>query len=282
MALKRTTVLLFGMLLGCADGEAEEPRMGTIRALSYNVAGLPEGISSSSPAANTPLISPLLNDYELVLVQEDFAYHEELVADLDHAFRSVPGEDISLVNDGLNRFTDLEFTELRRVPWSGCFGGIDSSDGGSGDCLAKKGFSVAEHALNSEHRIVVYNFHAEAGKTAVDLRLLAADFDELAEDILAHYDGRAILVGGDSNLHRGRSDERAILHRFLEATGFEDVCIYLDCPQEEIDRFMFRSGTKIKLEPFHWATPTERFVDSEGEDLSDHPPLESSFRWRLR
>src|SRR5688572_5820705 len=48
------------------------PSAGTIRFLTYNVAGLPEGVSKSHPAANTPLMSPLLNDFDLVVVQEDF------------------------------------------------------------------------------------------------------------------------------------------------------------------------------------------------------------------
>ena len=45
---------------------------GSFTALTYNVAGLPEQISGSSPEANSPLISPLLNGYDLVLLQEDW------------------------------------------------------------------------------------------------------------------------------------------------------------------------------------------------------------------
>src|SRR6185503_16774088 len=43
------------------------PTSGEFLALSYNVAGLPEGISGSHPATNTAIIAPLLNDYDLVL-----------------------------------------------------------------------------------------------------------------------------------------------------------------------------------------------------------------------
>src|SRR5690606_27992207 len=39
---------------------------GTFDALTYNVAGLPVGLSSSQPDINTPYISPLLNAYDLV------------------------------------------------------------------------------------------------------------------------------------------------------------------------------------------------------------------------
>ena len=79
---------------------------GSFTALSYNVAGLPELISGSEPQTNSPLISPLLNAYDLVLVQESWGdsvrqlqamglpvdalppvlgYHHLIVADADHA-----------------------------------------------------------------------------------------------------------------------------------------------------------------------------------------------------
>ena len=35
--------------------------------LTYNVAGLPEGISQSHPEANAPIISGLLGDFDVVL-----------------------------------------------------------------------------------------------------------------------------------------------------------------------------------------------------------------------
>lgn len=47
-------------------------RSGSFKALTYNVAGLPAPISGSEPATNSPLISPKLNDYDLVLLQEDW------------------------------------------------------------------------------------------------------------------------------------------------------------------------------------------------------------------
>ena len=39
----------------------DAPTSGTLAVLSYNVAGLPWGLSQSDPYKNTPLISPLLN-----------------------------------------------------------------------------------------------------------------------------------------------------------------------------------------------------------------------------
>ena len=74
------------MLAGCT-AELEQSEV-TVSVLSYNVAGLPAGISSSEPDVNTPIISPLLNDYDIVLVQEDFIYHRDLARDAEHTFHS--------------------------------------------------------------------------------------------------------------------------------------------------------------------------------------------------
>ena len=57
------------------DGDAEDSpanRQGSFSLLSYNVAGLPEGLSQSNPEANAPTISKLLGDYDVVVTQEDF------------------------------------------------------------------------------------------------------------------------------------------------------------------------------------------------------------------
>ena len=48
------------------------PTSGDFTVLSYNVAGLPQEISTVNPQEHIPLISPLLNDYDVVLTQEDF------------------------------------------------------------------------------------------------------------------------------------------------------------------------------------------------------------------
>ena len=50
-------------------------KTGTFTTLSYNVAGLPQGVNFDQfPALHTPLISPRLNKYDIVNVQEDFYY----------------------------------------------------------------------------------------------------------------------------------------------------------------------------------------------------------------
>jgi hypothetical protein len=149
------------------DGASDVEMSGELTALTYNVAGLPQGLSGSNPAMNTPLISPLLNDYDLVLVQEDWlaptpnntgfnVYHDLLAAEARHPHHSTPmpvplGQNpirpSALLSDGLNEFSNFPFGETTRVMWEGCFGALGANDGGASDCGALKGFSVAVHTL---------------------------------------------------------------------------------------------------------------------------------------
>ncbi|MEY4544995.1 MAG: hypothetical protein RL685_1190, partial [Pseudomonadota bacterium] len=83
---------------------------GRFSVLTYNVAGLPELVSGSDPEINTSLISPLLNHYDVALVQEDFSYHSLLDSRSQHAYRSEPmHSSLALMHDGLNWFSRYAF-----------------------------------------------------------------------------------------------------------------------------------------------------------------------------
>jgi hypothetical protein len=282
---------------------------GTFSVLSYNVAGLPQEISKVNPERNIPLISPRLNAYDVVLTQEDFdwwqpllnslsfaQFHTTLRADADHPYRSGehPGpfavglDPLSrplFVGDGLGMMARYPFTEPVRVPWRSCFGGILPP--GAADCLAMKGFSVATMTLADGRLVDVYNLHGEAGGTPEDQRLQAEGFEQLAEFIVAHSAGRAVVLAGDTNLHTdgvnpdaGGDADRLIWEAFLARTGLIDTCIELGCPTPGlIDKAAYRDGDGVDLTPTSHTYPRADFRDDEGGDLSDHPPLVVVFDW---
>jgi hypothetical protein len=290
---------------GSGGGAGSGPRTGEFVALTYNVAGLPEGLSSSNPSVNMPFISPLLNDYDLVLTQEDWltpdpnpfegsmeVYHDLLMADAEHPYQSTPaplplGQDPTrpeaLVSDGLNEFSNFEFRDLVRVRWAGCFGGLDNSDGGAADCIATKGFFVATHVLAPGVEVDVFDLHGEAGSTTDDQRLSEEDYQQLAEYINQNSTGRAILLGGDTNLHTEPGNPDAtIWQNFLAASGLSDVCSVVACGDDEhiIDKFAFRSNDSVTLEPLSHHFEREKFVHpTSGEPLSDHLALAVRWRW---
>lgn len=327
-----------GALLGAgtpAWGRAPAARTGSFAALSYNVAGLPEQLSGSDPATNSPIISPLLNDYDLVLLQEDWVdalaqhgarpagtevvprtgYHDLVVGAALHPFRSQPTPSPppvtntagrlptgpTLAGDGLNHLSDFRFGEVRRVMWEVCHGEVhvtavetiaeeagtddptgDEIDGGSADCGAQKGFSVTTVRLAAGVNVDVYNLHADAGGHPSDIGARRQNFAQLASYIADHSRGRAVILGGDTNLRTGPGarDDRTWMV-FLRDAGLTDVCQVVKCGADagEIDKFAFRSGGGTKVVPKSHDFERKKFVDDDGEPLSDHDALAVRFQW---
>ena len=273
-----TKVVLTVLLLGVtAQGCGDDPAQGDFSVLTYNVAGLPEALSGSSPSVNTPQISPMLNAYELVLVQEDFWYHHELAAQVDHPFRSRPMWErpgLLRMGDGLNRFSAFPLGELTRVPWIECSGVLDCDN----DCLTTKGFSVSDIQLADGLAVDVYNLHMDAGGCEGDIRARGIQTEKLLEKIRTRSVGRAVIVAGDTNLKRSRPDDVESLERLLSEANMREACLFLDCAQETIDRVLFRGSDSVSLVPLSWDHPPQ-FVDAEGQDLSDHKPVAVRFLW---
>jgi len=316
-------------LVGCSGGEAkveaeavpttidiaENPGGGSFRLLSYNVYGLPAEISDGHPDINLPVMSPLLNDYDLVLTQEDYDwwkpdglastldfvnYHGRLRASVTHEYQSPqhPGPkavgldpadrpDLEL-GDGLGILANLPVDGDERVPWTDCFGGFNQDDGGKADCLAMKGFQVAELTLPNDAVVRIYNINVEAGTNERDQELQAADFDQLAEHILAKSKGEAVIVAGHTNLYLDNTEAASsdgqdgrIWKAFLDRTGLADACSAGSCDDGTLlDRVLYRSGRGVELEATSQKLRTDRFVDVDGEELSDNPPVEVGFSWR--
>ncbi len=279
------------------------PRTGTFSMLTYNVAGLPEGLSGSNPDTNTPLISPKLNAYDLVVVQEDWVdpvppipgfnfNHDALISAVDHPYLStpatpplgsVPDRPTALVADGLNQLSRFPFGELTRVRWVNCFGGADTSDGGAGDCLSLKGFTMSRVTFADGVEVDLYNLHAEAGSTPLDVQYSAEDYQQLAAFILAESAGRPILIGGDWNLHTEEDVDGAVFDEFLAATGITDTCEVVDCgaDADEIDKIGFRSGGGVTLTALDHRFERDVFVRDGDIPLSDHDALRVTIRWTV-
>jgi endonuclease/exonuclease/phosphatase (EEP) superfamily protein YafD len=179
------------------------------------------------------------------------------------------------VSDGLNRFSRHPFDALVRVPWSGCHES-------AADCLALKGFSMARTTFAPGVTVDVYNLHMEAGGDPEDDVLRDAGVTQLSEFIQAYSSGRAVIVGGDFNLHTDTEPDGSQFVRLLTEAGLADVCAALACPQPgRIDKFLFRSAGGVTLTPLSWRFETDVFVRDDGEPLSDHDALAVRFAWTV-
>ena len=260
-----------------SDGGGNAGAEGTslpdsITALSYNVAGLPQGLSSGNPAANIPIISPLLNAHNLVLVQEDFAFQDQLRAETTHEF--VSPKHAGLQSGGLNRFARFPFEDYQRIAWTQCNGRLDSGN----DCLAPKGFSLARTRIATDLWVYVYNVHMDAGSSSGDVTARGAQVTQLVEHLNAHPDLAAIVVG-DTNLNTQNAEDRATLRRLVDGAGLTDTCAAASCSDpDRIDRVFVRNGAGLVWSIVAWSLD-ERFVDSAGQDLSDHKAVAVELAW---
>ncbi len=250
---------------------------GTLQVLTYNVAGLPEGLSSSKPATNTPLISPKLNAFEVVLAQEDFSYHPQLVSAATHPYVHAPKAGTSMLElgDGLAVLSRRPLGAAEHVKWSACNGLFDAKN----DCLTSKGFLRTTLELAPGVLVDLYNLHCDAGRATGDATAREKQARQLVDYIAANSAGRAVIVAGDTNM---KDTDEAQLMLLLSGAGLTDACRATSCTDiYRYDRVMFRSSATVTLSVTSWAVDLS-FVDSTGAQLSDHEPVAVTLSWAAR
>ncbi len=282
MLQKSYTTLLLTSLIFCRCVENNAipigQTSGEFTLLTYNVAGLPQGISPSNPKENTPIISARLNKFDIALVQEDFVYHEQLSSKAIHPYQSQTQVDClpHFVTDGLNRFSKFPFGELYRLPWENC-----SNEDGN-DCLAAKGFTMAKTEIVPGVFIDIYNLHLDSGGSPNDTEARRLQVAQLLKAICTHSLENAVIIAGDINLNTtNRPDDVKIFEKLLAGADLTDVCRSLSRGTELVDRVLFRNGNSLVLKAVSWELD-ESFVDELGQDLSDHKAVSVGFRWELR
>ena len=281
MLPKPYTTLLLAALTFCRCAENSpiptEPTSGEFTLLTYNVAGLPQGISPSNPKKNIPIISPKLNKFDIALVQEDFVYHEELKSKANHLYQSQTQIDClpHFITDGLNRFSKFPFSELYRKAWESC------SNKNGNDCLAAKGFTLAKTEIAPGVFTDIYNVHLDSGGSPNDTEARQSQVAQLLKAISIHSLGNAVIIAGDLNLNTtNRPNDVEIFKTLLTSAGLTDVCRSLSCGTELVDRVLFRNGNDLALKAVLWELD-ENFVDVVGQNLSDHSAVSVLFKWEL-
>jgi endonuclease/exonuclease/phosphatase family metal-dependent hydrolase len=263
---------------------------GSFTILSYNVAGLPDVLSSSNPQANTPRIGQLIRDYDIVHVQEDFNYHAALYANDNHPFRTPTSGGVPF-GDGLNTLSRFPYTDFKRIKWNSCNGT---------DCLTPKGFTFSRIRIDEGLYVDFYNAHPNAGTTDADLAARRSNITQLSQYILQNSTGNAVVVMGDFNCRYTRSGDN--IRELIQNNGMTDAWIKLirndnyppigapaiTCqfpnltnPCEVVDKIFFRSNKLINFTPSNYSVDDPDFVTPSGESLSDHYPLTTTLTWSL-
>ncbi|MPY60553.1 jacalin-like lectin [Streptomyces spongiae] len=270
---------------------------GTFSVLSYNVAGLPEAISSAPTPreSSTTTIGQRIAPYDIVHVQEDFNYHAALyAADTAHAYRT-PTSGGAGIGSGLNTLSKISHDEddFERVRWNTC-------TFGSGDCLTPKGFTFMRERLAEGVYVDFYNLHTNAGSNDDDLAARRDNLSQLTGFITTHSAGNAVVVMGDTNTRYTRSGDT--IAEFAAANGLTDPWIQLirggvapakgsealvcdqtgttvpnDC--EVVDKILYRGSKLVSLNATSYNNEHSKFLTNGGLMLSDHDPLAVKFSW---
>ncbi len=271
--------LLLLTLLGCPPID-DEPRSGSFRMLTYNVHGLPPGVTGDDTLARMPPIGQRVAEYDIVVFQEDFLDegHQLLFDELDQTTQtrfSQPLPDRA-TGSGLatvaNYDSPAEFTRW----YSSCNGALDSAS----DCLASKGVLGVRVELAEGLELDVWNTHLEAGGSDEDLASRLNQAQEATQAIADFSGDRAVVFGGDFNIH---PDERPVdievEDTLLGDANLTDSCVATNCAEpERIDRVFFRSSPQLQLQPVAWEV-APGYEDEAGVPLSDHDPILVTIAW---
>ena len=242
MKQKRKWMMAAICLTGLMSGYAQQAE--TFSVATLNVDGLPKKIWFANVNADGPgsagsvRIGQYLQkkSYDLIFVQEDFNYHEELTILLEDDYRfdtwsgdvGIDGHTIDYLHlqnhrfecDGLGAFwkNNILVTDVQRTPWIMSFGKFSHA----ADEMVTKGFRRYMMTLPNGTQLIVYNMHMDAGnsdderegKDGPDREARLSEWQQLKEDVLAHLDTRPIIIVGDLNSYYCRDQIKA---KFIDA-----------------------------------------------------------------
>ena len=286
MALPIRTPLalsVLGLIVGCVgdppDVVSQDPTEGELHALTYNVHGLPPEITLDDTTDRMTQIGPLLGDFDLVGMQEDFieANHEILAGASGHPTQRWFGDvgDERIYGSGLAIFANLTEVDHHHEPFDECYGFLDHSS----DCMATKGFQMMRLQLAEGLEVDVYNSHLEAGGGEEDVAARESNVQQIVDAMLDLSEDRALMFVGDTNLHEHDEEDLPLLESWMEQVGWVDACESVECDEPgRIDRVLLRSGGGVELSAVSWAVEPA-FYDDEGVPLSDHDAISAVVGW---
>ncbi|MFE4964500.1 jacalin-like lectin [Streptomyces sp. NPDC056660] len=269
---------------------------GTFSVLTYNVAGLPESLSSASTPRDTSTteIGRRIAPYDIVNVQEDFNYHAYLYSTDTHPYRTATSGGAG-IGSGLNTVSDYAWDgdDFQRVGWNSCQ--LDS-----GDCLTPKGFTFMRERLAEGVYVDFYNLHTNAGTNDGDEASRADNLSQLTSFISTHSAGNAVVVMGDTNTRYTRTADT--IAEFASNNGLTDAWVQLIrggsapakgsdalvCDQtgatvpntcEVVDKVLYRSSKLVALNATSYNNEHAKFLNADGLMLSDHDPITVGFSW---
>lgn len=249
MSMKKTVQWMLMLTLCCCMLSVNAQQAETFSIATLNVDGLPQklliiSINGDGPGSDgSVLISQYLKQkgYDMVMMQEDFNYHEELKSMLEDDYQQdewsgdvgIEGHDIDFLHlqdlrfecDGLMAFWKKNFsvTVGGRTAWTDGYGKFSHA----WDMMVTKGFRRYEVTTPNGTELVVYNMHMDAedrldgilGLAKEDRLARESQWTQLREHIMERLDSRPVIVVGDVNSLYRRDRVKELFIDAIDATG---------------------------------------------------------------
>lgn len=257
--------------------------------LTYNVQMRPIIDNNSYKALR---ISPKLNNYNIIALQESFCKKSELIKQCKHSFMAHHSDKycaLSLVDSGLSTLSNFPIIETNKVHFR--------SRAGFQDIIASKGILLTRTKING-HIIDIYNTHMQAEDAQGGTLARIDQAKQIVEFINASSPmTHSVILIGDFNMSPQRflrdvanfkqkdtmPNEQTILRNFaftmmqesLELVDLADALL----PNEldDYDRILFRSGKGYELKPISIEKHCAHFKDEHHQALSDATPIVGTF-----
>ena len=324
MKSNRLYNLLAALLLWCClTTNVNAQQTSTFSVATLNVDGLPGKIAFLNINAEGPQVAGSLRisnylakkDCDILCLQENFNYRWEIWSQLLLKYKkdewsggiSLIGQDIDYAHlqntkfkcDGLNTLWHHGICNhgYERTPWTHNFGKFSHDF----DDIITKGFRRHELKLADGGEVVVYNLHMDASSDRDEQKLndgrdreaRLAQWQQLADDILAHLDNRPVIVAGDMNSYYHRDDFQTVFIQAIEATGratVGDAWVETNLggsypalgseplADETLDKILYINPTGgNSITPVSVTLDREGYMDGD-KPLGDHFPLIATFQ----
>ena len=267
---------------------------GEFTVITYNIAGLPEFISSAVTKRSSSIaeIGQKLNRFDIAHVQEDFNYNKFLYnSGNSNPFRTRNKGKIPF-GDGLNTLSNFPVHDLRRIRWKDCSGS---------DCLTPKGFTFSRIEVAKDVFIDFYNVHANAWNHNAASAARRKNIKQLSDYIKDNSAENAVILMGDLNArYCFYNDNISLLCTENKLTDVwvseknkgefpgmskdfpsEDILSMTDSC-ETIDKILYKSSMEIEISATDYKFENLLFSNAKGLHLSDHIPVSAKFFWKIR
>ena len=271
-------IILLNLLIVSINLSSQEFLKETLKMLVYNTHGLPEIFISDNPKKRFPIIGKKTQDFNISLLQEDYAHHEELSSGFAQKSIAIRGPMEGTLScpfctgSGLTSIFNLPKDwniEVESEAYETCSGWLR----GANDCFAYKGFQIIKITTPNQKKFFIVNTHMDAGRRDSDRSSRKIQLDHIVSAIEQREIDEALIVAGDLNLNSKDPKDVLLLEEFKKKLNLNDSFEGYEISKKWsiLDYILYRQGSEVEFKLVS-VGEDESFVTEEGP-LSDHPAL---------